>query len=234
MGMAPLDYGPVLLRKPFGSRLAAGTLPSGCPCGQNPTVGASPWQCPSFPTSCPFRVRHGRVPQPTRRYPRLWIRRPSFERRRDLNPPDQNAAQHTLRACPSPRPTRPVPRGRPVGGHAPPPIGASRVAGVSRVSTCRCHYPGGIVGSDRSWDGLFHPCPLFADDGGLPRYIGGSAPTLNLSRPARHSLALRPVDSLHRRAVHGSRRLRRRRDLHRHSDSYRLERNQLPGGICTR
>jgi hypothetical protein len=96
MEVAPLDYGPVVLRMPFGSRLAADTLPSGCPCGQNPTVGASPWLCPSFPTSCPFRVRHGQVPQPTRRYPRLWIRRPSSERPRDLNPPDQNTAQHTL------------------------------------------------------------------------------------------------------------------------------------------
>src|SRR4051812_7867961 len=102
MGMAPLDYGPVLLRKPFGSRLAADTLPSGCPCGPNPTVGASPWQCPSFPTSCPCRVRHGRVPRPTRRYPRLWIHRPSSERSRDFNPPDQNAAQHTLWGAPTP------------------------------------------------------------------------------------------------------------------------------------
>src|SRR3954471_5475138 len=97
MRMAPLDYGPVLLRKPFGSRLTADTLPSGCPCGQNLTVGASPWQCPSFPTSCPCRVRHGRVPRPTRHYPRLWIHRPSSERSRDFNPPDQDAAQHTLR-----------------------------------------------------------------------------------------------------------------------------------------
>ena len=110
MEMAPLDYGPVLLRMPFGSRLAADTLPSGCPCGQNPTVGASPWQCPSFPTSCPCRVRHGRVPRPTRHYPRLWIHRPSSERSRDFNPPDQNAAQHTLRASPPPSRLRPTSR----------------------------------------------------------------------------------------------------------------------------
>jgi hypothetical protein len=103
MGVAPLDYGPVLLRKPFGSRLTTDTLPSGCPCGRNPTGGASPWQCPSFPTSCPRRVRHGRVPQPTRHYPRLWIHRPSSERSRDFNPPDQNAAQHTLFGRPTPR-----------------------------------------------------------------------------------------------------------------------------------
>jgi hypothetical protein len=102
MEVALLDYGPVVLRIPFGFRLAADTLPSGCPDGQNPTVGASPWLYPSFPTSGPFRVRHGHVSQPTRYYPRLWIRRPSFERPRDLNPPDQNTAQHTLRPPPTP------------------------------------------------------------------------------------------------------------------------------------
>jgi len=78
------------------------------------------------------------------------------------------------------------------------------------------------------------PVSLFADDGGLPRLCGGSAPTFTLSRPAQHSLALRPVDSLHRRAVHGSRRLRRFRYLHRRSDSFRPERTSWPGGTCTR
>jgi hypothetical protein len=175
MGVAPLDYGPVLLRKPFGFRLAADTLPSGCPRGQSSTVGASPWLYPSFPTSCPFRVRHGRVPQPTRRYPRLWIRRPSFERRRDLNPPDQNAAQHTLRACPPPQAARPVPRGSPVGVSLPT-AGASRVAWVSRVPSCRCHYPGGIVGSDRSWDGLFHPFPCSPTTTAFPVMLAGRLP----------------------------------------------------------
>jgi hypothetical protein len=33
---------------------------------------------------------------PTRHYPRLWIQRPSSERRRDFNPPDSCAAQRTL------------------------------------------------------------------------------------------------------------------------------------------
>jgi hypothetical protein len=115
MGVAPLDYGPVLLRKPFGSRLAADTLPSGCPRRRNATVGPSPWLYPPFPASCPYRVHRGRTPQPTRRYPRLWIGRPSSGRPRDLNPPDQDAAQHTLRACPPPQTARPGPRGRPVG-----------------------------------------------------------------------------------------------------------------------
>src|SRR5512135_2643164 len=134
MGMAPLDYGPVLLRMPFGFRLAADTLPSSCPCGQSATVGASPWLCPSFPTSCPYRVLHGCVPRPTWHYPRLWIRRPSSGRPRDLNPPDQDAAQHTVRASPLPQTARPGPRGLSVGGHAPPP---SRLPVLRRISVCR-------------------------------------------------------------------------------------------------
>ncbi len=36
--------------------------------------------------------------RPARHYPRLWIQRPSSERRRDFNPPDSCAAQRTL--CP--------------------------------------------------------------------------------------------------------------------------------------
>ena len=72
---------------------------------QTTNLGTSPWLYPSFPTSCPFRVLLIHAPRPTRRYPRLWIWRPSSERQRDFNPPDLGAAQHTLRA--SPPPTRP-------------------------------------------------------------------------------------------------------------------------------
>src|SRR5271157_4827654 len=39
-------------------------------------------------------------------------------------------------------------------------LGVSRVALDLRVPTCRRHYPGGPLGSDRSWDGLFHPLPF--------------------------------------------------------------------------
>ena len=66
--MAPIDYGPILLLKPFGFRIAPDTLSSN---------GFRRWL-----------ARH---------YPRLWIRRSSFERRRDFNPPDSCAAQRTLR-----------------------------------------------------------------------------------------------------------------------------------------
>src|SRR5207237_9220010 len=70
---------------------------------------------------------------------------------------------------------------------------------------------------------------VFTSDGGLPRILGGSAPTSLLSRPAQCSLTLRPADSLHRQAVHLSRRLRRLCCLHRRSDSFRLERSNLAG-----
>src|SRR5208337_1987942 len=56
---------------------------------------------------------------------------------------------------------RPHEWGSPRGeGHAPSPLGVSRVALDLRVPTCRRHYPGGPLGSDRSWDGLFHPFPI--------------------------------------------------------------------------
>ena len=55
-------------------------------------------------SSCPFRLFHTFLSlRPTRRYPRLWIRRPSSGRRRDSNPPDQRAAQRTLRVAPTPQ-----------------------------------------------------------------------------------------------------------------------------------
>jgi hypothetical protein len=98
--------------------------------------------------------------------------------------------------------------------------GASRVASGLRVPACRRHYPGGTPGLCR----FERREPLFPSGCGLPRYIGGSAPTLNLSRPARRSLALRPADSPSRLDGPLSRRLRRLRCLHRRSDSYRLER----------
>ena len=65
-----------------------------------------------------------------------------------------------LRASPPPQAARPIPRGHPVEGHAPSPLGVSRVALDLRVPTCRRHYPGGPLGSDRSWGGLFQPFPI--------------------------------------------------------------------------
>jgi hypothetical protein len=138
-------------------------------------------------------------------------------------------ASSLIRACPSPQAARSVPRGLPVGRHERPPPGASRVALGLRVPACRRQYPGGTTGSRR-----FTGCdPQFPSDGGLPRYVGGSAPTSFLSGPARRSLALRPARSPGRRGDPLSRRLRRFRYLCRRSDSFRLERLSSPGGTRT-
>src|SRR3954447_22779697 len=98
----------------------------------------------------------------------------------------------------------------------------------SPLQTCRRQYPGGTTGSSR-----FSGCdPQFPSDCGLPRFHGGSAPTLSLSRPARRSLALRPACSRSRLSDPLHRRLRRSRCLHRRSDCYRLERPSCRAGVA--
>src|SRR5262249_53800886 len=44
------------------------------------------------------------------------------------------------------------------------------------MPTCRCQYPGGIVGSDRSWDGLFHPFPRSPTTAAFPVMLAGRLP----------------------------------------------------------
>jgi hypothetical protein len=77
------------------------------------------------------------------------------------------------------------PRGPPVGGHAPPPDGASRVAFGLPVHACRRHYPGGAAGRRRS------SCPT------MPAFPEShrSASTLVFSRLAQRLLTLRPACS---------------------------------------
>src|ERR1700676_4679582 len=87
---SPLDYGPVLLLMPFGFHLTMDTLPSGT-AGRWGQVRLG---CIRLSLSCPFRLFHTFLSlRPARFYPRFWIQRPSFERWRDLNPPEQRAAQ---------------------------------------------------------------------------------------------------------------------------------------------
>src|SRR5271157_5883419 len=74
--------------------------------------------------------------------------------------------------------------------------------------------------------------PFIPSDGGLPHSRARSATTLDVSRPARRSHALRPVGSPSRPATRLSRRLRRFRYLHHRSDSYRLERPSCRMGIA--
>ena len=66
-GAAPIDYGPVLLRKPFGFHLAVDTLPSPVA-----ATGAS------------------------EALPPLWIWRSPSERQEDFNLPEHAAARRTL------------------------------------------------------------------------------------------------------------------------------------------
>src|ERR1700694_297633 len=99
VGLAPIDYGPILLLKPFGFHLAMDTLPSGLLLNGG---FRSALICFQLSLSCPFRLLHTFLSlRPARHYPRFWIRRSSSERRRDLNPHEQRAAQHTLRRSPT-------------------------------------------------------------------------------------------------------------------------------------
>ena len=77
------------------------------------------------------------------------------------------------------------PRGPSVGGHAPPPRGASRVAfGLLRMHAVAT-TPAEPLGASL----------VLPSDGSLPCYSGRSASALPFSRPARRSLTLRPVCS---------------------------------------
>jgi hypothetical protein len=80
---------------PFGFHLAMDTLPSGVPRedGSRSALAVSGFR---------LRARLGfSIPvfslRPARHYPRFRIWRPSSERQRDFNPPEQRAAQRTLR-----------------------------------------------------------------------------------------------------------------------------------------
>src|SRR5215469_16604826 len=90
---SPLDYGPVLLLMPFGFHLTVDTLPS----EELQTRLQVHLGCVRLSPSCPFRLLHTfRFLRPATLYRRFWIRRPSSERLRDLNPPDQCAAQREV------------------------------------------------------------------------------------------------------------------------------------------
>ena len=71
-GVAPIDYGPAVLLRPFGFHLAVDTLPS-------PTHAGASEELP----------------------PLSWIWFPPSENQRDFNPPDPCAAQRTLRTSPT-------------------------------------------------------------------------------------------------------------------------------------
>jgi hypothetical protein len=93
--------------------------------------------------------------------PACWIWRPSFERQRDLNPPEQRAAQHALCRCPTPR-------GRACGPYGlsllPPSYRRNPAAGVSEVSRFSCMKFLGVSGvfdyAGPNRDSRYRPCPF--------------------------------------------------------------------------
>ena len=83
-------------------------------------------------------------------------------------------------------PARPAPRGVPVRAYTPPtglPVLPPSPSSMRAAATTPAEPAGARVA-------------LFPTDGSLPRYSGGSASALPVSRPARRSLALRPACSL--------------------------------------
>src|SRR5437899_4473241 len=85
---------------PFGLPLTLATLPSGVQ--QAVALGRS-WPYPAFAfvpvQTSPYLPLS---PASEAANPASWIWRPSFERQRDFNPPEQRAAQRALPVC---RPT---------------------------------------------------------------------------------------------------------------------------------
>ncbi len=79
------------------------------------------------------------------------------------------------------------------------PRGASRVASVSPSRHAVFITPVGPLGRFARGP-AYSSLALIVSDVSLPRVSAGSAPTLNVSRPAQRSLALRPACSLHRQS----------------------------------
>ena len=100
------------------------------------------------------------------------------------------------------------------------------------VLTCRRHYPGGPLGLDRSWDGLFQPFPC----------TQRRRPSPSLHKVRRPHLSFRGLLNVHSgyglsarlaaKAARLSRRLRRFRSLPACFDSYRLERPSCRVGFA--
>src|SRR5712691_11770333 len=91
--VTPIDYGPVLLLMPFGFHLTMDTLPSG---NCRAAAPGPPWSVSGFRLCARLGLSlPATLPGQRGVFPRFWIQRSSFERRRDFNPPEQRAAQRT-------------------------------------------------------------------------------------------------------------------------------------------
>ena len=94
-----------------------------------------------------------------------------------------------LRASPPPRAARPIPRGRPVEGHAPSPHGFPVLRSISVYRHAVVNTPVArwvLIARGTAYSNRF-PVP---GGGGLPHIPARSATTLDFSRPAQRSLAI--------------------------------------------
>ncbi len=90
--------------------------------------------------SCPFRLLHTfRLLRPARHYPRVRIWRSSSERQGDFNPPEQRAAQRTLRTSRTPSRLRAISAIRPYTRDLCPTWLPGRVSPVPHCSVPTCH-----------------------------------------------------------------------------------------------
>src|SRR5450755_1809279 len=177
-GVAPIDYGPVLLLMPFGFHLAMDTCPPGTASGgSRSALAVSSFRLRarlgfSIPTSLPAREA-----LPPRSDMALLIRAPEGLQ---LSGSTRCSAHHTtlsdfrsghhpiddVGVPPPPGPDLPqLPRSSSLHAVASTP--------VDRIGACR----------------------FLPHSRGLPRLTGGSASTTSLSGPAQASLALRPARS---------------------------------------
>jgi hypothetical protein len=164
------------------------TLPSGV---RRKSGCRSTLACIQLSLLCLFRLLHTFLSlRPARRYSRFRIRRSSSERRRDFNPPEQRAAQRTLRHSP----TSPE-RSRPPFGLGPLRTGLAVLAKTSRRSPgsracCFSACAGSQTTQDRSIHSRFTWLPC-----GLPPLGMESASCSfgfsKLNRPAHQYLCLR-------------------------------------------
>ena len=98
-------------------------------------------------------------------------------------------ASQVLRTSPSPQTARPVPRGRPVEGHAPSPHGLPVLRSISVYRHAVVNTPVArwiLIARGTAYSNRF---PV-SSGGGLPQTGAGSATTLDVSRPAQRSLAI--------------------------------------------
>src|ERR1017187_6321573 len=179
VGVAPIDYGPVLLLMPFGFHLAMDTLPSGnCKRWLQVRLG-----CVQLSPSCPFRLLHTCLsPGPRGITPAFGYGAP--------HPSARGTSTLLINALlsapydPLRLPVRPSPYKMMLEVRPPPAPDLPQLPSSSSLHA----VPSTPV--DRTG-----ACRFLPHSRGLPRLTGGSASTTSLSRPAQASLALRPERS---------------------------------------